>query len=270
MSAVCASQYEDYWSAARRPFCGLVFLLPLLAAYEIGVWFLNLERGIAEIRNGADSWMRGWLLEAGLHHVWLLPTLLVVALGGWHMWARHPWRCSPSTLLGMTAESLLFAFALIVLGQLLSLGFQQLGAPVANLGAADTQDTLRRAISFLGAGLYEEFLFRMALLPLCLLLLRRIMPARSAVVTAVLVTSLLFAAAHYVPPAPEAWSRELGEAVRTLVVDESLWFGFSFRLLAGAVFSTLFFTRGFGVTVGTHAVYDLMVGVVMQPADVTA
>ena len=68
---------EDYWSASRRPLCALVFLLPLLAAYEFGVLFLDLDSGIREVRNGADSWMRGWLLAAGLEHVWLLPALMI-------------------------------------------------------------------------------------------------------------------------------------------------------------------------------------------------
>ena len=270
MSAVAQEwEVEDYWSAARRPLPVLLFLLPILGVYELGVWFLNLESGVADIRNGADSWMRGWLLAAGLEHVWLLPTLMIVVLGGWHLWARHPWRCSPSTLLGMLAESLLFAFALIVLGQLLSLGFEHLGAPTVSVEGSPAHRLLARAVSFLGAGLYEEFLFRMALLPPCVLLLRRLMPLRWAIITAVAATSLVFAAAHYVTPAPGVWSGELAGMAQRLVTEPSLWFGFTFRALAGAAFSTLFFTRGFGVTVGCHAAYDLLVGVVMHPGAAT-
>lgn len=269
MSAIAQEwEVEDYWSAARRPLSALAFLLPILTAYELGIWFLNLDNGVTDIRNGADSWMRGWLLAAGLEHVWLLPTLMIVVLGGWHLRARHPWRCSASTLLGMLAESLLFAFALIVLGQLLSLAFQQLGAPVASVADNPAQSgLLARAVSFLGAGLYEEFLFRMALLPLCVLVLRRMMPIRPAMITAVVLTSVAFAAAHYIPPGPELQAGELAGVARRLFAEHSLWFGFVFRLLAGAVFSTLFLTRGFGVTVGCHAIYDLLVGVVMHPAD---
>ena len=258
-------EFEDYWSAARRPLCGLVFLLPVLAAYEFGVLFLDLDGGIAQIRNGADSWMRGWLLAAGFEHVWLLPTLMIAVLGGWHLLSRHPWRCSASTLIGMLAESLLFAFALVVLGQLLSLGFQELGAPVASFPDYSLDHSLiPRAVSFLGAGLYEEFLFRLALLPLCVLVLRRMMPMQAAIVTAVLLTSVIFAAAHYVTPTPDAWGAQLVDAARRLATQQSLWFGFTFRALAGAVFGTLFFSRGFGVTVGSHAIYDLLVGVVMH------
>jgi hypothetical protein len=261
---------EDYWSAARRPLCALAFLLPILTAYELGVWFLNLENGVPDIRNGADSWMRGWLLAAGFEHVWLLPTLLIVVLGGWHLHARDPWRCSGSTLLGMLAESLLFAFALIVLGQLLSLAFQHVGVAVACVrGDSAGYGQLARAVSFLGAGLYEEFLFRMALLPLCVLVLRRLMPTRSAIIAAVVMTSLVFAAAHYITSASDLRAGELAGVVQKLLAEQSLWFGFTFRLLAGAVFSTLFFTRGFGVTVGCHAIYDLLVGVVMHPAGET-
>ena len=130
---------ETYWGEARRPLAALLFLLPLLAVYEFGV--LALGGGDAALRNGADFWMRGWLFSAGLQHPWLLPVVVIGLLGGWHLWERHPWRCSPETLVGMLAESLLFALALVVLGQLLHTGFERaslttLSLPVAATGPA--------------------------------------------------------------------------------------------------------------------------------------
>ena len=91
------------------------------------------------------------------------------------------------------------------------------------------------------------------------------MSSRSAIVTAVLATSVTFAAAHYLPSDSAMWGGHLGDTAERLATDSSLWFGFTFRTVAGIVFGTLFFNRGFGVTVGSHAIYDLMVGVVMQP-----
>jgi membrane protease YdiL (CAAX protease family) len=63
-----------------------------------------------------------------------------------------------------------------------------------------------------------------------------------------LVTSLMFSLAHYVGPTAE-----------TMVL-----FTFTFRALAGVFFAALFVTRGFGITVGCHAAYDLLVGVLMK------
>ena len=60
---------------------------------------------------------------------------------------------------------------------------------------------------------------------------------------AILVTSLLFSAAHYWGPR--------GDVFET--------FSFCFRCSAGVFFGVLFVTRGFGIAAGTHALYDIIV-----------
>ncbi|MBC8113461.1 MAG: CPBP family intramembrane metalloprotease, partial [Candidatus Saccharimonas sp.] len=52
-------------------------------------------------------------------------------------------------------------------------------------------------------------------------------------------------------------------AVARVQSSRSLCFSFIFRTLAGMFFAALFFLRGFGITVGTHAVYDVFVGIVL-------
>jgi hypothetical protein len=73
--------------------------------------------------------------------------------------------------------------------------------------------------------------------------------AGPAAVVSVAATSLVFAAAHYVGP--------YGEPIRWAA--RAFWFGFVFRCLAGVFFSILFVCRGFGVTAGAHAGYDILV-----------
>lgn len=103
-----------------------------------------------------------------------------------------------------------------------------------------------RAVTYVGAGIYEEVLFRLLLLPACYVWFRMLQAGpRASAVLAVVTTSLMFALAHYVGPAGD-----------TLVP-----YTFCFRAAAGAYFAALFLTRGFGITVGTHAAYDLIVGV---------
>ena len=75
-----------------------------------------------------------------------------------------------------------------------------------------------------------------------------------SVVWAVIFTSLLFSAAHYhwtITVAGSSWKVGSGEP----------WQGWSFvfRGLAGAFFSVIYLQRGFGIAVGAHAAYDLMV-----------
>ena len=57
--------------------------------------------------------------------------------------------------------------------------------------------------------------------------------------------SLLFSAAHHVGPYGEQFH----------------WFAFIFRFLAGVFFSVVYVYRGFGIAAGSHAAYDIMVGV---------
>lgn len=38
------------------------------------------------------------------------------------------------------------------------------------------------------------------------------------------------------------------------------WYTFCFRTTAGLFFAALFVYRGFGVAAGTHAAYDILVG----------
>ena len=101
--------------------------------------------------------------------------------------------------------------------------------------------------SFAGAGVYEEVLFRLLLLPLIhglIGLLVRCPKVRMG--GAILLSSLAFSAAHYVAPHGEAFA----------------WFSFVFRGLAGAFFALLFVFRGFGIAAGAHALYDILVGIV--------
>jgi membrane protease YdiL (CAAX protease family) len=105
-------------------------------------------------------------------------------------------------------------------------------------------DQLKEAVGFLGAGIYEELLFRLILLSLAAWAFRHAgARPRTSMIVAVLLTSLLFSAAHHIGPNGE-WP-----------IDASR---FLFRTLAGVFFSILFVYRGFGITAGSHAAYDIL------------
>lgn len=238
----------DYWSDARSPLSSLCFLLPWLAVYEAGMHLAARENS-APVQNGADYWMRSILIHAGAGQL-LLPVLVIGALIVWHMAGKHPWRLRAETQLGMLAESLLLAIGLIALGRLHHMLFDlplrnNQSAPLAIMTPATV-----RAVTYVGAGVYEEVLFRLCLIPAACLLFRMFeFPGRLAAVMAAITTSFLFAIAHHVGPAADAFNL----------------FSFSFRAAAGVFFAAVFLLRGFGITVGSHAVYDLLVGVLLAP-----
>src|SRR5262249_17372705 len=109
-----------------------------------------------------------------------------------------------------------------------------------------TDPTLRQFITYLGAGIYEETLFRLLLFSILLsvawwLELGQVL----GVGVAALGSAILFSAAHHVGPYGQAYSNYL----------------FVFRLVAGLYFALLYRFRGFGIVVGAHACYNEMVSI---------
>ena len=143
----------------------------------------------------------------------------------------------------MLAESLALAVALIGLSRLVDLGFDRLeGRPLLQAGPDHPALPI---LGFLGAGVYEEAIFRLALIPLFLATLKLLhlpqIPRQTLAVTA---SALLFSMAHHAGAPGEPFT----------------WFAFIFRWTAGVYFAWVFLARGFGVAVGTHAAYDILVG----------
>jgi len=266
MNAPTASVTDGlaYWHDTRRPFVNLVFVLPWVVVYELGVWATG--SGSEVVRNGADAWLRVALANWGISSAVSLPLFVLGGLLAWHLLSKHPSRVSGDTLAGMFAESLLFAFVLILLGQtadmLLHAAFvlEVTSPPVVSLGWG------LRLVSFVGAGVYEEFVFRLCLLPIAYFTLRTLLfPHQPAVIGAIVATSVIFGLAHYLPLQSDVSGIKLLLGAAYEVASKSeLWFGFAFRTIAGIFFAALFYWRGFGITVGCHAVYDVVVGIILM------
>jgi hypothetical protein len=201
-------------------------------------------------------WLRALLTWVGFGQYFLLPVLIVCILSGWHYTTRQPWRLSGGLLSGMLVECLMLAFCLRLVLQLqgtLFEGLAAMAAPVAGqaAAAAEIRGTVPGMVGYLGAGVYEELLFRLTLLPVVAWTARKLGAGRGAsIVLAVLLTSAAFATAHYVG--------RYGESLE--LASLAFWFGFVFRFLAGVFFSVLFVCRGFGIAAGSHAAYDILVG----------
>src|ERR1700720_2911482 len=103
---------RDYLAATCHPWSCVVFLLPLLAIYELGVFLVGGGQPDA-LRNGADTWLRTALQNVGLSPLFCAPLLLAAVLLGWS-WLRREDRPRDHLVIwvGMTAESVIFAFGL--------------------------------------------------------------------------------------------------------------------------------------------------------------
>ncbi len=187
----------DYWQQSRLPLASLAFVTPLLALYEAGVLWL----GPQAMRNGADVWLRQLLDLVGFSQYFLLPALTVALLAGWHHLTRQPWRLSPSVLYAQLAECVLLAMALVVIarvqGTLLALVAPQSPPWEVHASIATAAEgVFRRFVGFLGAGIYEELLFRLMLLPLVAWVLGQCgLSPKGSLAAAAILTSIVFAGA---------------------------------------------------------------------------
>jgi hypothetical protein len=237
---------SGYLPATRHPWPCLVFILPLLVAYEVGVLTLG-GANPESVRNGADHWLRYGLSVLGVGLFWVPPVALVLVFA---VWAARRWRDRPGDLTGvlsgMVLESVVFALGLWGFSRALAPLLLRAGIALRVGDEAPAEPALRQVITYLGAGLYEEAIFRLVLFSALLLALRWVDVSPSlAVALAAAASAVLFSTAHHVGPYGQTYSNYL----------------FVFRLAAGLYFALLFQLRGFGIAVGAHACYNVMVSI---------
>ena len=237
----------SYWQVSRAPRYSLLFALPLLVFYQ--VLAVLLSHGERSVRNGADVILQS--LFAAVAGVWG-PPLFMVCLIGAGLWLvsrdlRRGARLKTGVFLAMLAESLLLAllFGLCVGGVTSGV----LGLLQALTLAPERQlDWWTHLMVSLGAGLYEELLFRVLLVGALATAARALLGWRPvpAGVAATLIGAAIFSAFHYIGP----------------YGDRLQLYSFVFRMVAGLFFSGVYLARGFGITAWTHALYDVLLLVI--------
>lgn len=222
---------ETYSDQTQRPLNSLWFVLPVLLTFHIGTQFygtrLMAPRDIASLLRyfGADAW-------------WFLPGVAVVfVLLLQHAFQRRRYTWRPKVFLGMLVESLLEIIPLISLNHLTGMVAAQLAA-----GAAQPGDLFEHVLIALGAGLYEEFIFRLVFINVALLVLVDLLGVQQRIGApiAVVLGATLFSMYHF----------GAGE-------NSFAWVPFVFRTLAGCYLGAIFVFRGFGIAVGTHVFWNL-------------
>lgn len=237
---------QSYWYESMRPLVCLVFIAPILLIYEGGVLML----GTHATRNGVDVYLRGLLDWIGFSQYFLLPLLISFILLAWHHILRQPWKVRGSTLIGMFFEALTLGFILLLLARVHGALFPSNVSAIVCATEAENGESLLlgKLVGYLGAGIYEELLFRLMLLPAAAAIARGCGASdKTSVVIAVIATSLIFSGAHY-----QEFTFNSG-------ADKFALDTFFFRATAGVFFSMLFLYRGFGIAVGAHAFYDVIV-----------
>jgi hypothetical protein len=229
-------------SSPRNLLTSLILVFPLFLIYQLGVLFT------LPMLNGVDFVTTLLFASFGLtikgYLLFLAAVVAVFALAVALL--KRKQHFNGKVFLPVIVESVLYALtmgSLIVLLMTKVLGF----SPNLAVGLPE-QGLLTRVVMSLGAGVYEESVFRLGLLGGSIATFEKLlgMSRWAAVLGAFVFSSAVFSFVHYLPPTGDAFS-----------------FGsFTFRLLAGVVFGVLYKVRGFAVAVYTHAFYDIFVLVI--------
>jgi len=258
--------HDSYLERTSRPVYALVFLLPFIIFYELGTIFINTDvLSQTQVRVVAFVWMQELLryLGFGGKFLWAAPAVVVVViLLAYQLVSGKQWWISFTDMLPMAIECVLLAIPLIVLSLFLhtsSVPKESVAIDIPALVqcAAEQSAAMQKGPTLLadivtgvGAGIYEELLFRLALICVLMLLFQDVLGwgKNNSIVLAVLVSAALFAAHHHIDFLS-------GRPNQNDIFD---WAKFTFRTIAGVYFAALFAIRGFGITAGTHAFYDII------------
>jgi membrane protease YdiL (CAAX protease family) len=272
---------DSYLERTSRPIYAVLFLLPFIFLYEIGTFYINTDvLNGQQLRVVAFVWIQQGLTSMGFNFsqkfAWMAPGLVVVViLLSQQLTSGKKWKVWLEDFLPMIVECILLAVPLIVFTLFLnsfgspdnsSMSAESHLSPTYLSAAADNhlsnQPSLQNndsekdisiwadIVTGIGAGIYEELVFRLILICLLLMLFQDVFRLNhgNAIALAVLISAGLFSAYHHIDFLTG----------RENTIDPFDWSKFMFRTVAGVYFTFLYAIRGFGITAGTHSFYDII------------
>ncbi len=233
-----AVSLKQYGSATRDLYTSLLLVLPLFILYQVGILFTD------GVRNGVDFTTNLMFMAAG-GDLWTYLGINLAILGAFVaalFLIDKRGRFRAGVIPWLLAESTLYAFALApAIAGLMDL------TGMAHILAAgpESRGLLDSIVLSIGAGVHEELVFRLFMTGGLVWLGRAVFdwPTWLSGLAAIVVSSLIFSAVHYIGPMGDPFA--LGS--------------FTFRFFAGVLFAALYYLRGFSVAVYTHALYDIFV-----------
>ena len=232
---------KSYFHRVHRPLQALIFIAPLLLFYQIG----SFGSLFSTTTDGEHWQVVAFVIMVNFFHLFgavgiILPPLAVIAiLLCWHLARKDPWEFEPRLYGGMAIESILWGIPFVVIGMAI---LQHVPAPTA-AGTGMPLTTWNEIVLSVGAGVYEELLFRLIAINVLSMILVDVFELKPVVAIPIIIvgSAILFSAYHLL--GTEAF--DLGK--------------FAFRTAMGVYLAGIYIYRGFGIAVGAHTVYDLIV-----------
>jgi hypothetical protein len=233
---------KSYFHRVHRPLQCLVFIAPLLVFYQIASVIHPPElAGVNWQVLVAFNLMLDFFNLFGAAANVLPPLAVIAILLSWHLARKDPWDFDPPLYAGMAAESILWGIPFVIIGMALQNPHPIIG------GTASEPTPWNSIVLSVGAGVYEELLFRLIAINLLSILLMDLFELKASLGIPLIIFSsaLLFSAYHLLGNEPFDAGR------------------FAFRAAVGVYLAGIYIYRGFGIVVGAHTVYDLIVAVLL-------
>ena len=190
------------------------------------------------MRNGADALLRQILEPLGNFAFYWIGFGFFIGFFITYYMKKDKWSfliLKGKFLIFMAVESLFFAFFLF-----------SFMSNIKVLLMSHTGSILIQQVTLaIGAGIYEEILFRVLLIACLVNILEFIFEwsKLSKYTSALMISSAIFSLFHFIGEFGDYYSFDI----------------FMYRFLAGIFLGSLYLLRGFGIAAWTHAIYDIIV-----------
>ncbi len=230
---------SKYISLSKNDFYSLVIITPLFILYQILGFFNNYESHFI-VKNSADVFIKNFFQSFDpvygdfAYLICFIFIALFIVLKN-----RELFMSSEIKLLflfGMLFESLIHSISLLVI---MSLVYEILPLSISLF----SNGIIEGVYLSIGAGIWEELLFRYVLITTLLFVFNKVMYDFSnfSYLVIIVITSALFSYYHFIGIDPELISLSV----------------FIYRFIAGIILAIIFIFRGLGIATYTHTFYDL-------------
>ncbi len=226
---------KSYFSHSKNLAHSFLFILPLLVLYEVGIALQG-----SHVKNAADVIIKTPLILFGKSGSLIFNSLVIIFLFVSVFYIEQEYRFNSLIFFPMFIESIIYAF---FMGYAVGFIVYKVLFPYV-LAKPFSADTWMGIILSVGAGVYEEIVFRLLLITALYFVLTTLLKTSKpfGAMISIIAAALIFTAMHYVGTLSDGFT----------------YTNFTFRLLSGIVLSVIFMFRGLGIAVYTHAIYDML------------
>ncbi len=250
---------SSYLILSQEPLQILAFLFPFILIYGFGTIRFGMQTANGEIVTvSAYKRFTEFFTMFGVGGLYLPGLALIAVLLVMHVIKGDKWRIEMGVPVIMLLEVCILAVPLLVMDQMLThltLGSIDVSTYFSHAALSETTGSVAtfpwqtRLVLSIGAGLFEELLFRMVVMIAIHFTIVDVLrfKKQTGTMIAIIVSSLLFTFYHDLGPGGDGFQLHLAV----------------FYFIAGLYFAGIYLVRGFGIAAGTHAIYDILVIVLL-------